>query len=434
MRSDLSHFYWILLIAIGISSPFGAAELSVRLSGLPTEAVYVGQQVRFTTTIFFTERPTGSPQFSVPEAEGGILLKLPDSPVYGREEVDGRSFDTWGYDFVFYPHRAGPGKIPPISVRATVGDQAMSGSTQVGTIQAILPPGAAGLSTLVSTTEFEVNESWQPKPGTDAKVGDAFTRTVTLKAPNILGMGFPPLPLAKPENLGVYPKNPTVDDKSARGDISGSRSETIVYVCEKEGSVTLPAMVIPWFDLDSKELKKVELPAISLKVAPNPAQQEAELEAAVTRAPLNWRAILLAAVALIGLGFAWIRFAPRLEQALAKRNARIEASERHLFGKLRSAAHRGDALATQNAAPRWLATLADSRASQTLTSFADLRGDKDFQEEVQKLQQHLFGNRPGTTEWKGGKFVDGLTAARKRVFKRAPNRACDLAPLNPNTR
>lgn len=429
MRSNV---YWWLLIILGHSSLLIAADLPVRVSGLPTEEIYVGQQVRFSTTILFTERPDGSPQFSVPEAEGGILLKLPDSPVYGNEVIDGKNFVTWSYDFVFYPHRAGAGKIPPISVRAQVGGQAMSGSTPVETIQAKLPPGAEGLSTLVSTSDFEVDESWQPEPGTEAKVGDAFTRTITLKAPNILGMGFPPLPLAEPEGLGVYPKNPTVDDRSARGDISGSRSETIVYVCEQEGPVTLPAMVIPWFDLEGKELKKVELPAISLLVAPNPAQQLAERESAAAREPINWGAILLATVGLAGLAFAWMRLAPRLEKALADRKARTEASERHVFGELRSAAHRSDALATLNAARRWLAALPDSSASQTLTSFADINGDMQLQEEVQKLQQHLFGDTPSASGWQGRKFVEGLTAARKRVFRQTPDRAGDLAPLNPN--
>ena len=412
-----------------------AADLPVRISGLPEGEVYVGQQVRFPVTVLFAERPTGSPQFSVPEAQGGILLKLPDRPVFGSEEVDGESFTSWSYDFVYYPHRAGAGTIPPIAVRAKIGEEMVSGSTEAATVNAVLPAAAKGLATLVSTTNFEVKETWQPEPGEQAMVGDAFTRTITMTAPDVLGMGFPPLPIAKPANLGVYPKSPTVNDKSARGDITGSRSETIVYVCEREGEVTLPKMVIPWYDLDSKELKTVVLAGHSISVAPNPAQQAAQEEAESVSAALDWRWIVAIVAGFVGLVIAVVRLWPHCKRCLAERKARVEASEKYLFKKLRAAAHRNDALAVVNASSRWLATLPQAEAGDTLREFAASYGGDEFQTAVDSLYTHLFGKTVKTgvgADWNGGAFSSGIVGARRQALQRKGEGEPELAPLNPS--
>ena len=142
-----------------------AEGLPIRVAGLPTEPVYVGQQVRFPVVLLFEERPKSAPRFEVPEAEGGILLQLPDSPLYGTERVGGKNYTSWRYDFVYYPHRAGKHTIPPITGKARIGGQLVSGQTETSTVEAILPRGAKGLATLVSTTNFEVTESWRPEPG-----------------------------------------------------------------------------------------------------------------------------------------------------------------------------------------------------------------------------------------------------------------------------
>ena len=437
MRAPSAAPFLLALICMALPRARAAENLPVQLQGLPDEGatIYVGQQVRCGLKLFLTDRPDTPTRFSIPDAEGGIFLKLPDSPVFGNDTLDGKEYQTRTYEFAYYPHRSGTGKIPAIGVRVKVGGQEFAGSTEPATIEALLPPGAEGLSTLVTTTEFEVTESWQPEPGTDAKVGDAFTRTITLKAPNVLGMGFPPLPKAKPDGVGAYPKNPTTDDKSNRGTISGSRSETIVYVCEKEGAVTLPGMIIPWFDLDSKKLKQVELPSIPLTVAPDLSQQAAEQEAAGSGNPASipWPSILLGAIVLAGTGFAWVKLSPRLESCMAKRRARIEASEPHLFKLLRSAAQRSDATATLNAAPRWLASLPVPASPLTLVGFAEAHGDAPFQTAVARLQESLFSRTPSESRWDSTAFLQGLETARKNAIRHHRELTTDLAPLNPNS-
>ena len=121
------------------------------------------------------------------------------------------------------------------------------------------------------TRELRVDETWHPQSH-KARVGDAFTRTVTLMASDVPGMMFPALPLIKMEGLAVYPKPPSVQDQVERGDLTGKRTETVTYMCERPGQYTLPALVIPWWDLKNHQLMRVTLPAVTLEVDPVPCR------------------------------------------------------------------------------------------------------------------------------------------------------------------
>jgi hypothetical protein len=45
--------------------------------------------------------------------------------------------------------------------------------------------------------------------------------------------------------LGIYPGEPSVDDRYDRGTLTEKRSETVTYVFETQGRFDLPNMVIP---------------------------------------------------------------------------------------------------------------------------------------------------------------------------------------------
>jgi hypothetical protein len=79
-------------------------------------------------------------------------------------------------------------------------------------------------------------------------------------------MVFPPLPLARVEGLAVYPQPPVVQDHIERGIFTGQRIQTVTYVCEHPGSIILPALVIPWWDIEHQTLMQATLPALILEI------------------------------------------------------------------------------------------------------------------------------------------------------------------------
>lgn len=313
----------IAVILLLVSSSFAAEEIFIRVDP-PERASWVGQQVLIPVTVGLAQRPSGSPQFRVPEVPGGVLASIP-GPVYGSEERDGLEFTTWTYNFAFYPHRQGEHAVSSISVEARVprGDSAwhqVAARTEPFILRSRLPAAAKGLATLVTTTELTVEEAWDPDR-TAVRVGDAITRTVTVRAVDIMGMGLPPLNFDAPAGMAVHLKAPQLKDETHRGEIKGQRTETIVYVCEQEGGFNLPALSIPWFDPKSGELDRIDLPGRLLTVAPNPAFA-VEQDVVETAGGAGWQLVfglLCGILGLATLAFAVLRYIPSLVFPLGRR-------------------------------------------------------------------------------------------------------------------
>jgi hypothetical protein len=154
-----------------------------------------------------------------------------------------------------------------------------------------MPPGAEKLTSLISASDLTATEVWKPdfqstvgNPGrvaqadpvisTKAKVGDAFTRTLTFTATDVPGMAFPPFRAGRVEGLAVYPKPPQVQDQGERGVLQGKRIEAVTYICQRPGIFTIPAASLTWWNTESAQLQIINFPAHKLEVIPNPAMAQ----------------------------------------------------------------------------------------------------------------------------------------------------------------
>jgi hypothetical protein len=250
-------------------------------------------------------------------------------------------------------------------------------------------------------------------------------------------MGFPALSFAPVEGVGVYPKAPEITDQTYRGDITGKRVETVVYLFEREGDITLPGLVIPWFDLGAGELKRVSFPPRSLKVSANPALAVTPPETPQSASGKRWQAFLPTLILLLALGGGWFlvrRYRATVRAWAKKRKARIESSEAFLFRQLISAAQVNDGKKVINRATHWLGSLPPHAAAPTLTAFAARWGDERLAASLNLLLGHRFG--PGDSManeliWSDSSFINGLVAARKRCISPEIARSGVLPAMNP---
>jgi hypothetical protein len=268
---------------------------------------------------------------------------------------------------------------------------------------------------VITTTDLQVKDQWTPQP-VKAKVGDAFTRTVTLTAEDIPGMAFPPLNIEKIDGLGVYHKQPRVNDQMQRGAFTGQRTETITYVCEKEGKFTLPGMNINWWNPKNEELKEIKLKPVTLEVAANPLLETEDQPGAEQQSSESfpWKpasiAIFVLAVAIIGL--LWL-LRSRKQQASS-----LEPSEADLFKQFHRATTSSDAAKTMQALMRWLDRSGLTGASGRLDLLVLRTGDADLGRQVQALEAVLFS--PGEINksagsWSAGELYRAVKRARRKL-------------------
>jgi hypothetical protein len=427
--------YGMWYIAYSAAQAHAAGPALLRASVAKPGPVLVGEHVTIIVELLTATTFASAPVFEFPKIPGAVLMQIEARPILGTEEVDGETYTVQRHELALFVMKPGVAQIPTFTVRfesaPRFGEKPIEYRLTAPALQveARVPPGAENLPGLIAARELHVDQTWHPQPH-KARVGDAFTRTVTLTAPDVPGMVFPPLPLAKVEGLAVYAKPPLVQDQVERGDLTGKRVETVTYICEHPGQFTLPALVIPWWDLKNQQLMRATLPAVTLEVEPGPVQGNdatAPAEEAPGRSWLWWNlgTVLLLAAAMAVL---WHRRRALLA-AWERRHMQRQESEAGLFAQLLDACHANDAKAAYNALLRWLDARRRGPDTATIEAFLVSHPDTDLQRQVEMLQESVLGRE---AHWDGVALADGLRKARRYdQRRRSHTEEARLPDLNP---
>ncbi|RON52661.1 BatD family protein [Pseudomonas frederiksbergensis] len=264
----------LLICLISLNTLAAEPELRVQTHLPPTNTLMVGSlielQLDILTDTWFTDAPT------LPDLRlNGALVMPPNGHAqHLNQTLDGKAFSGMRYSYLITPNLAQGFDIPALTVRATPAQASaeLSAQSQPLHFTAAQPPGfKEGEAVLVASglrfTQQVFNSA------TPLKVGDSLTRQLTLQADGALAMSLPVPPLAEVAGLSRYPKAPqvsTLDD--GRGNFNGGqRIDTVTYRIDTEGSHTLPAIEVKWWDTSSQQTRTSQVPAITFAATVNSA-------------------------------------------------------------------------------------------------------------------------------------------------------------------
>ena len=221
---------------------------------------------------------------------------------------------------------------------------------------------------------------------------------------------------ANPDGIKVYPGSAETKDKLERGDFLGERRETITYLLQKSGTLSLPALTYVWWNPKTQTLESKTLPAVTFEVAAPPA---APSPAATVTARRTWPWLLTAAlVAALSL---WQRrrFAGWATCCWKKLNPPDRVAARQLL----HACRRNDAALAETAWNAW----------RDLQS-AGFKPDPELRDAVLGLRRQLFGPKTAAP-WHGDSVARAFkknpaAAAAETSFSHRP--ASALPELNPH--
>jgi len=402
-------------------------------------AAWLGQEVELYLDLWSDGFSFGDQLFVLPEVVGAYLLQADSSTVKLNENRQGVQWQGLRYTFLLYPQRAGRLQVPSFEVRfsaaAGYGSEAafFEFETPAVLIEARLPPGADPGALLVTTTSFTMESGWTPaldeEGPAELKVGDAITLEVRRNARDVPGMVFAPLPEFEIDGLGVYPDSARVNDRINRGELTGARTDSVTFVCEREGSFEIPELRFQWWDPGQEVLSESVVPARQLKVAANPAYAAGQAAASGgTGISLDWKAVaaVLGVVLLAIFPGRWM--ARQILEQIRRRRAEHEAGEPWAFRQVRTACASGTALEAYNAITVWLARLGQAGSGLTLMQLAAGSGDRALLDEARALQEKVASASTGKCS--GGNLAR-LLAQSRRQFYRKVKEADLLDPLNP---
>ncbi len=403
--------------------------VQISLAPKTPDPVWVGQRVSIIVEVLSPTFFAGPTNFTLPDIAGAVFYKPQERALVSSKTIDGKTYSVQRHEFSFYPQRAGDFEIPPFKVRFGIagkpGEEATEHSEQTTAlkISSKMPPGAEHLSVLISTSNLKVDESWNPQASGTVTVGDAFKRTITFRAPDMPGMVFPTINFPEVEGLKLYQSRATVNDKIDRGSLTGERIEGITYLCEKPGSYSLPAIAIPWWNLNKKQMQKIILPAVSFEVEPGNSSTSLADKTQNSVSLFPRKAVtVLSAFALI-FAAVLFHFKNSILQQLTDWQTRRKESERAYFKKINEAT---SPARTLNAITAWLAHSEPNRETLSLHSFASEQNDPELTAQLEALQAAVVSQN---SQWESTALINALRKTRQSAVERHSSPA--LQPLNP---
>jgi hypothetical protein len=420
--------------------------------GLGPKTVTVGQPVTLTVDVYVPTWFTSAPRFPPLDVKDAVVMFLEEGGANLNETVGDQSYAGQRRQYLVYPQRQGEYEIPPFEVKVRYAiDAKPSPRTGVaakgGRFTATVPPAAAGLDYFLATPSFKMTETTD-RPLEGLRVGDSFTRTITMTASDAFAIMLPPLPFPSVDGLAVYPGQPVVSDGGGERDVPrvAKRVESVAYVVRREGDYQLPPVEIAWWDTFARQLRRERLPATDFHAAPNPGlKAEIPLPVDPAAEPLppdpsrvlrealrRYGPLALLAMALVGLLLRLFR--PRIEAFRARRAARRrerEASEAAALARLEKAARSGRADDLLAATYRWLDRRDDTDSAARLDVVARSGGDPALPPLADAVVTCVLQGLPEPVPVESGeRFVRGLVEAARRSTKRRRSPG-SLGPLNP---
>ncbi|CAK1696472.1 BatD family protein [Vibrio crassostreae] len=225
--------------------------------------VSVNEQVILTIEVATPRWLTGGTRIGSIEIPNVIAKQRNQLATNYTERVGGTTWSRQHWEVTLYPMTSGEFVIPTVPVRIQV--SAPDGSNVGGTLytqpikfEASLPSGLlSDESPWFSATDVDVEQQWQ-RSNENLKVGDAITRTVTIKAKDSLSVLLPDvLSNESTQQYQAYPQPNRLDDTQERGDYRSSRVEETVYVIQQGGEFTLPDFSFQWWDSKNQRLENV---------------------------------------------------------------------------------------------------------------------------------------------------------------------------------
>lgn len=135
-------------------------------------------------------------------------------------------------------------------------------------------PSVPGEVPWLPAKSLKIQEVWNPSQ--TLQVGEPLTRELEIVAEGLKSSQLPSfseMQLGGDHGFKVYADKPESSEVINGINIVSSRKEVYTLIPQRAGSLTLPEVVIPWWDVQKKEKTFARLPARTLDVLPAPERE-----------------------------------------------------------------------------------------------------------------------------------------------------------------
>lgn len=260
---------------------------------------FVQQQINYTLTIYDTGDLQGEMPQILDDANGAWIIKGIGGPNVQTKNINGQNIREIKFYYALFPQKSGTLKTPEVRFDGfylTTGQRSSDPFEELfGNSLAVSGFGFADMFatrnpvTLTAkpieimvkpipeqnngqwwlpAESVELYANWEPQ-NPQFKVGEAVNRTIQLKATGVFENQLPEIKFMQVAGIKQYPEKPVAENVVKDGKIVAIKKMSAAYIPSQAGNITLPEITLPWYNVNTNQMEKATLPAITIKVANN---------------------------------------------------------------------------------------------------------------------------------------------------------------------
>jgi hypothetical protein len=440
----------IVEISEATYAPPGEAEVFITTE-VDFDETYVQAQVLLTIKIYRSVA-TRQPALRDPTVTGAeVLLELAGDDRNYEAIINGTAYGVVERVIAIYPQESGEIKLSPARFEARVlrngritGRKVYeSDPLTVTVLPTPAPPIDYPDATWLPARDLQLSEEWS-RDDVEITAGEPLTRHVTISALGQIETQIPAIEPPSVDGVNIYPDKPELSRRIQSGGIRGQRKDQYALIGIGPGTVVLPAVELPWWNVKSGEWQIARLPERSLKfvssgepafadpvvAAPSGTEDRTETGSTTTYSSA-WRHVseFLTALWLVTIALWWWSSRPTREPRepgpipLHKRQAKFlkaarKAAKAQDGGGVRQALIQWGQLQWPDDAPRSIGIIA-ARVSSPLA------------EQLESLSMLSYG--PASEEWDGEALAKSLRSFAVVIDDHDRRNDEFLPPLMPTT-
>ena len=258
VRCQAKHIIILLLLfqaTIGFAQNNVVSEVSIN-----RRSVYLGQPVEVSVGIFTPTWFTKGVNFGNIKVNGAFTIYF--RSVSTSKKINGKNYAGVVAIYNVFPYDDEDLVFPSLEMVVETPDEGgfkgikRSVKTKSRDIVVKAVPNGYNANDWLVANNVSVNESWQGDLKT-VKVGDVIQRSVYRKAYGTVSELIPPVFWDSIQGVSIYPSRSSINTEKTKTSISATRTESVRYLFEKEGTVTLPEITITWWNPNQNKLLKI---------------------------------------------------------------------------------------------------------------------------------------------------------------------------------
>ena len=247
---------------------------------------YVQSQILYTVRLLFSI-PLLEGSLGDPAPARAVVERIGDDRSY-RTTVGGEGYAVVERRYAIFPETSGELEIPPIRFRGraaspdnggfgrgmrrsafdTLFDRGQPVQASSETVRlTVLPRPADYRGHWLPARDLQLREIWHDDLD-EARVGEPLTRSLLLETEGLSAAHLPALELPEMPGARVYPEPPDTEDRHDGQWVMGRQVRSFSVLPTREGTLEIPELEIPWWDVTTGERRVARLPGRTVTVAP----------------------------------------------------------------------------------------------------------------------------------------------------------------------